>query len=118
MSEHLDGRWGEQVATAGPGLHPEAMSEKPPWQEASFEDLEGVPPHRVGEIIGGELHVSPRPSPLHSRVTMRLSQALSPFDRSPGGEGPSGWVILFEPELHLGKDALVPDLAGWRRERL
>lgn len=118
MSEHLDGRWGEQVATAGPGLHPEAMSEKPPRREASLEDLEGVPPHRVGEIVGGELYVSPRPSPLHSRVTMRLSQALSPFDQSPGGEGPGGWVILFEPELHLGRDALVPDLAGWRRERL
>lgn len=118
MNEHLDGRWGEQVATEGPGLHPEAMSEKPPRREASFEDLEGIPPHRVGEIIGGELYVSPLPSPIHSRVTMRLSQALSPFDQSPRGEGPSGWVILFEPELHLGRAALVPDLAGWKRERL
>ena len=25
---------------------------------------------------------------------------------------------MFEPELHLGQDILVPDLAGWRRERL
>jgi Uma2 family endonuclease len=27
-------------------------------------------------------------------------------------------VILDEPELHLGLDVLVPDLAGWRRERM
>lgn len=25
---------------------------------------------------------------------------------------------MFEPELHLGSDILVPDLAGWRREHL
>lgn len=29
-----------------------------------------------------------------------------------------GWVILNEPELHLAADVLVPDLAGWRRERM
>jgi Uma2 family endonuclease len=34
--------------------------------------------------------------------------------------GPGGWVLIDEPELHLGPrpDKLVPDLAGWRRERL
>lgn len=26
--------------------------------------------------------------------------------------------MLFEPEVHLGSDIVVPDLAGWRRERL
>ena len=30
----------------------------------------------------------------------------------------SGFVILFEPELHLGKQVLVPDIAGWRTTRL
>ncbi|MGE0049281.1 MAG: Uma2 family endonuclease [Acidithiobacillus sp.] len=35
-----------------------------------------------------------------------------------GKDGPGGWWILDEPELHLGVDVLVPDLAGWRRERL
>ena len=37
-----------------------------------------------------------------------------------GETGPGGWVILDEPELHLGRrpDKLVPDLAGWRRERM
>jgi Uma2 family endonuclease len=32
--------------------------------------------------------------------------------------GPGGWWILDEPELHFGADILVPDLAGWRRERM
>ena len=35
-----------------------------------------------------------------------------------GREGPGGWWILDEPELHLGDDILVPDLAGWHRDRL
>ncbi len=34
------------------------------------------------------------------------------------GDGPGGWLIFIEPELHFGNDVLVPDLAGWRRERL
>ena len=40
----------------------------------------------------------------------------SPFQQGRGG--PGGWWILFEPELHLGEDVLVPDLGGWRRERM
>src|SRR5207249_2269272 len=38
---------------------------------------------------------------------------------APGGaDRPGGWWILFEPELHLGENVLVPDHAGWRRERM
>jgi Uma2 family endonuclease len=41
-----------------------------------------------------------------------------PFHRGTRG-GPGGWVLLDEPELHLhGGQVLVPDLAGWRRERM
>jgi Uma2 family endonuclease len=35
-----------------------------------------------------------------------------------GDDGPGGWVILAEPELHLGAEILVPDLAGWRLARM
>ena len=38
------------------------------------------------------------------------------FDDGVGG--PGGWWILDEPELHFGGDVLVPDIAGWRRERM
>src|SRR5262249_35501828 len=39
-----------------------------------------------------------------------------PFHQGRGG--PGGWWILVEPELHFGEDVLVPDVAGWRRDRL
>ena len=84
---------------------------------ATYEDLLAVPEHLVAEIIDGELYTSPRPAPRHADATTGLSGALhGPFDRGRGG--PGGWRILFGPELHFGRDVLVPDLAGWRRDRL
>jgi Uma2 family endonuclease len=89
-----------------------ALSLKKP---ATHEDLLRLPDHVVGEIVGGELHVAPRPASRHARAATNLtSELVGPFDRGRGG-GPGGWVILAEPELHLGTDVLVPDLAGWRR---
>lgn len=49
-------------------------------------------------------------------ITVLTDELVGPFARGKGG--PGGWVLLFEPELHLGRDVLVPDLAGWRRERM
>ena len=84
---------------------------------ATYDDLLAVPEHLVAEIIDGELFTSPRPAPRHASATAGLSGALhGPFDRGRGG--PGGWRILVEPELHFGRDVLVPDLAGWRRDRL
>ncbi len=99
--------------------HAEGMGDdEPSRRDALYAELEALPPNVVGEILGGELYASPRPRPRHSRATVRLSTALGPFDRDPGEEGPGGWVLLGEPELHLGGEVLVPDLAGWRRERM
>ena len=84
---------------------------------ATYDDLLAVPEHLVAEIIHGQLHTSPRPAPKHSRAASSLGVELgSPFDK--GKDGPGGWWILDEPELHLGAHVLVPDLAGWRRERM
>jgi Uma2 family endonuclease len=87
-----------------------------PEVEAAFE---AVPAEMVGQILDGELHVMPRPGRRHTRAASALgAELVLPFDRGRGG--PGGWVILDEPELHLGPrpDKLVPDLAGWRRERM
>lgn len=85
---------------------------------ASTATLAALPEHMVGEIIGGELHARPRPAPRHAKAATDLGfELLGPFGRGRGG-GPGGWIILAEPELHFGEDILVPDLAGWRRERL
>jgi Uma2 family endonuclease len=74
----------------------------------------------VAEILDGELFASPRPAFPHARAASGLGGLLfERFDRPPGGDGgPGGWWIVHEPELHLGEDVVVPDLAGWRRERL
>jgi Uma2 family endonuclease len=84
---------------------------------ATADDLETIPPDWVGQLVDGELWALPRPAFGHSRVTSRLGAELgTPFDLGRGG--PGGWLILDEPELHLQPDILVPDLAGWRRERM
>ncbi len=117
MSEDIQVQGEGQVATAGTGPHPESMSDTP-RPESVYEALERLPPNVVGEIIGGELYVSPRPASPHSRASSRLGAILGPFDM--GTQGLGGWIILDEPELRLGPgpDVLVPDLAGWRRERM
>ena len=92
------------------------MSE-PQQRPARYEDLYALPDNVVGEIIAGELHTHPRPAPAHAVASSALGgELVSPFHRGRGG--PGGWWILDEPELHLGEDVLVPDLAGWRRERM
>ena len=84
---------------------------------ATYDELLKVPDHLVAEILDGELYVNPRPAPRHADASSGLGGALrGPFDRGRGG--PGGWRILDEPELHLAADVIVPDLAGWRRERL
>ncbi len=89
------------------------MSAKP----RVYEDFLAVPSHRVAEIINGTLRTQARPATEHARASSRLGGALDgPFDRGSGG--PGGWIILDEPELHLLGHILVPDLAGWRRERM
>lgn len=84
---------------------------------ATYADLAALPKHLVGEILHGELIVSPRPGPNHTHASSDLGMLIgSPFRFGRGG--PGGWRILDEPELHLGEDVLVPDLAGWRLERM
>ena len=86
-------------------------------RRATYEDLCAVPDHEVAEILDGELIVTPRPALRHASASSSLGgQIWGPFQG--GRVGPGGWWILDEPELHLADDILVPDLAGWRRERV
>jgi Uma2 family endonuclease len=95
----------------------------PAKRRATYEDVLAAPPHVVAEIVDGVLSTHPRPAMPHARAASRLGGRLSgPFDEGIGG--PGGWVILVEPEIHLGTeggpepDIVVPDMAGWRRERM
>jgi len=89
----------------------------PAKRRATYEDVLAAPPNVVSEIVRGVLHTQPRPAAPHARAASRLGAELGgPFDRGRGG--PGGWVLLDEPELHWGDDVVVPDVAGWRRERM
>lgn len=77
---------------------------------------------KVVEVVRGVRMMSPRPAQPHTFAAGHLYRLLSfRFDGSdgPGDDGPGGWWILQEPEIHLERnDPVVPDLAGWRRPRL
>ena len=86
-------------------------------RKATYEDLLKVPENMVAEILDGELYATPRPASPHANAASGIAgDVRGPFHREPDGPGqPGGWWILFEPELHLGPDVVVPDVAGWRR---
>jgi Uma2 family endonuclease len=84
---------------------------------ATYEDVLNAPSDKIAQVINGELFVMPRPAAQHVRASSELGILLGPpFGRGRGG--PGGWLILDEPELHLGNNILVPDLAGWRRSTM
>ncbi len=93
------------------------MSEARSTRGATYEDLCKVPETMVAELVEGELWTNARPSPRHANASSILGGFLIPSYGRRGG-GPDAWVILDEPELHLGQDVPVPDIAAWRRERL
>ena len=86
---------------------------------ATYADVKALPEHLRGEIIDGQLYALPRPRPRHGAVVGALFGRLhGPLHQGEGG--PGGWLLLPEPELHLERPGrpIVPDVAGWRRERL
>lgn len=91
-----------------------------PKRKATYDDVLAAPEHQVAEILDGELFLSPRPATPHAHASSIVgSEVISAFGRESGDPvRPGGWWILFEPELHLAQDVVVPDVAGWRRERM
>jgi Uma2 family endonuclease len=89
-------------------------------QRATYDDLLELPDHVVGEIVNGELFVSPRPRVPHSLAHSGvLGHLWGAFNGPAGrGSGPGGWWIVTEPELRLGQDVVIPDVAGWRTDRI
>ena len=94
-------------------------------QKSLWEELCDLPENVVGEIFNDELVVSPRPAPKHATSTIHLLTKINNLFGG-GGGGSGGWRILFEPELHFEKpkqklekkNVVVPDIAGWKRERM
>ena len=86
-------------------------------RKATYQDVLDAPPNMVAQLIDGELYLQARPAGPHVWASGTLHTALNgkfgDFEDRPGG-----WVILHEPELHLGENVIVPDIAGWRVENL
>jgi Uma2 family endonuclease len=84
-----------------------------------YDQLASLPESLTGEILNGQLHAQPRPAPRHARAASRLDRTIG-RGYDDGEDGPGGWWILPEPEIHFVRklEVLVPDLAGWRRERM
>ena len=96
---------------------PRAMGESEKPMRSVYEQFLDQPDTVVAEIIHGKLVTSARPASPHAFAVSALAVVLGgPFFLGQGG--PGGWQILYEPELQLGEHILVPDLAGWRRERM
>ncbi len=92
------------------------MRESFVMQQGSYSVLEALPMGWVGEILDEELVASPKLQPGQARAAFMLGVELGDrFDKRCGGSG--RWCFLRAPELRLGRDVLVPDLAGWRRDR-
>ena len=86
-------------------------------RRATYQDVLDAPPDKVAEVVDGTLYIFHRPAFPHARAGSRLGMVIgTPFDLGRGG--PGGWWIVDEPQLHLGEDIVVPDIAGWRRERM
>lgn len=97
------------------------MSE-PARKVPTYQDILDAPPDVTAEILNGELYLTPRPAFDHSTVASAAGADIHVTFGRKGGSRPGGWVILDEPELHLGRpdprsEVAVPDLAGWRRAR-
>ncbi|WP_089725921.1 Uma2 family endonuclease [Candidatus Thiosymbion oneisti] len=92
---------------------------QPQTKPTLYESLEALSEGMTGEILNGQLYTQPRPSGVHATAGFMLgAELLGPFHK--GNGGPGGWWIFIEPEVHFVHDneVTVPDLAGWRRERM
>jgi len=89
---------------------------RPAKRNATYQDVIDAPEHLIAEILDGDLFLSPTPAPRHQRASGRIL-ALLDFAFDLAESGPGGWTLLHEPELHIGPDVVVPDVAGWKGER-
>ncbi len=88
-----------------------------PVGTATYQDILDAPEDVTAEIIYGALQTHPKPAPRHAHVGSSLGhEIVGPFHKGRGG--PGGWLILGEVEVQFGTDILVPDISGWRRERI
>jgi Uma2 family endonuclease len=96
------------------------MSKPAQLHVATIADLLAIPEERRRhEVVDGTLVEKEAASARHGGAQTRLSRALGPYDRRPGGKWPGGWWFASEVEVQFEEtEVLRPDVAGWRRDRL
>jgi Uma2 family endonuclease len=93
------------------------MAGDPIRKRATYQDVLDAPKDMIAQVLDGEMWLHPRPARAHIHTATGLGSFLFGAFQI-GNGGPGGWTIMDEPELHLGGDVLVPDIAGWRDGRL
>jgi Uma2 family endonuclease len=96
------------------------MATPRPSRLATAADLAAWPSERA-EVVAGTIVEKAGPSYEHGDAQSALSAALrGPFHRRSGGSGgPGGWWFATEVEIELEEhEVYLPDIAGWRRERV
>jgi Uma2 family endonuclease len=94
------------------------MARPSPTNAELCAQADALPEPLVGEVIDGVLYTMARPSPAHQNVEAGLIVDLRGGPRG-GGPPPSGWYIQPEVEVRFpGDEKAVPDLSGWRSERI
>jgi Uma2 family endonuclease len=85
--------------------------------EQLYDEILRLPEGLTGEILeDGVLRVMSRPGKRHRRAAQACFDALSGVNANLRG---TGWWIEVEAEIRLLQERLaVPDLAGWRVERV
>lgn len=88
-----------------------------PTFEELYAQVQALPEGMTGEILEpGVLRTMSRPGKPHRWVAQKCFRRLGDFDVRNGG---TGWWIESEAEIQFPGDRLaVPDLAGWRVERV
>jgi Uma2 family endonuclease len=92
------------------------VATSPPFDDL-YAEIQRLPEGTTGEILEpGVLRTMARPGKAHRRAAQRCLAALGSVNANVGG---SGWWIEPEVESRFPSDRLaVPDLAGWRVERV
>lgn len=93
-----------------------STAEKPKSNRELLAEAAALPERLTGEVIDGELYVMSRPTPAHQEVEAGLMSSLK-F----GGGGPplTSWYFQHEVEILFPTQELaVPDLSGWRNDRI
>lgn len=87
-------------------------------KQASYLDLHDIPENVVGEIVNGELTAMLRPARRCLHAASSLGAEIIPAYQFGKGGGPGGWTVYHEPEVQLGENSVVPDLAAWKNAAL